>query len=117
KERSDGYTEPEPSNSNSAKFADQERVFTDLGQGILKNAWAGYHSTLFAYGQTGSGKSYSVVGYGANKGLVPMLCDKLFAGIEARKKESGDTNFEVHFSMLEIYNEIVRDLLNPSGGK
>ena len=39
-----------------------------MGAGILKNAWEGYNSTLFAYGQTGSGKSYSMVGYGANKG-------------------------------------------------
>ena len=43
-------------------------VFSDLGQGILKNAWSGYNATLFAYGQTGSGKSYSVIGYGPNKG-------------------------------------------------
>ena len=43
-------------------------VFNDLGQGILKNAWSGYNATLFAYGQTGSGKSYSVIGYGPNKG-------------------------------------------------
>ena len=35
---------------------------------VLKNAWEGYNATLFAYGQTGSGKSYSVVGYGINKG-------------------------------------------------
>uniref|UniRef100_A0A3P9K3Y4 Si:rp71-84d9.1 n=1 Tax=Oryzias latipes TaxID=8090 RepID=A0A3P9K3Y4_ORYLA len=38
----------------------------------------GYNSTLLAYGQTGSGKSYSMMGYGPNKGLVPKLCDRLF---------------------------------------
>ena len=43
-------------------------VFNDLGQDILKNAWGGYNATLFAYGQTGAGKSYSVLGYGPNKG-------------------------------------------------
>ena len=46
----------------SDKYADQRRVFQDLGQGVLDNAWAGYNATLFAYGQTGAGKSYSVVG-------------------------------------------------------
>ena len=30
-------------------------------------------------GQTGSGKSYSVVGYGTNKGIVPMVCEEIFA--------------------------------------
>ncbi len=43
-------------------------VFDDLGLGVLDNAWKGYNCSLFAYGQTGSGKSYSMVGYGANKG-------------------------------------------------
>ena len=41
-----------------------------MGVGVLKNAWEGYNASLFAYGQTGSGKSYSVVGYGANKGIL-----------------------------------------------
>lgn len=47
----------------------QKTVFNDLGVGVLKNAWEGYNSTLFAYGQTGSGKSWSIVGYGVNKGM------------------------------------------------
>lgn len=42
----------------------------------------GYNATLLAYGQTGSGKSYSMVGYGPNKGLVPKLCDRLFEAIQ-----------------------------------
>ena len=46
----------------------QKRVFDDLGRGVLENAWNGYNCSLFAYGQTGSGKSYSMVGYGTNKG-------------------------------------------------
>lgn len=33
---------------------------------------------MFAYGQTGSGKSYSMIGYGANKGIVPMTMDEIF---------------------------------------
>ena len=46
----------------------QRQVFQDLGLTVLDNAWKGYNCCMFAYGQTGSGKSYSVVGYGANKG-------------------------------------------------
>ena len=46
----------------------QKGVFNDLGKGVLENAWKGYNCSLFAYGQTGSGKSYSMVGYGMNKG-------------------------------------------------
>ena len=47
----------------------QKEVYNDLGAGVLKNAWEGYNASLFAYGQTGSGKSWSVVGYGPNKGV------------------------------------------------
>ena len=46
----------------------QKTVFNDLGKGILANAWKGFNTSIFAYGQTGSGKSWSIVGYGANRG-------------------------------------------------
>ena len=95
-------------------FSNQKRVFSDLGEGVLNNAWQGYNSTLFAYGQTGSGKSWSVIGYGANKGIVPILAEKLFAGITDKKEA---TSFEVKFSMMEIYNEVATDLLNINPNK
>ena len=68
-EQADGYLAPE-----DKLYVDQARLFSSLGQGVLDNALEGYHSCLFAYGQTGSGKSYSMVGYGANPGIVPVTC-------------------------------------------
>ncbi|XP_054892669.1 kinesin-like protein KIF28 isoform X2 [Poeciliopsis prolifica] len=91
------------------RYADQHSVFQDLGVGILENALQGYNATLLAYGQTGSGKSYSMVGYGPNKGLVPKLCDRLF---EAIREHQENRQCQVFFSMLEIYNEQVVDLLS-----
>ena len=49
--------------------------FDTFGQRVLDNAWNGFHCCLFAYGQTGAGKSYSMVGYGNNKGIVPISCE------------------------------------------
>lgn len=49
---------------------------------MLDNSWEGYHTCLFAYGQTGSGKSYSIVGYGANIGIIPMVCKEIFEWID-----------------------------------
>ncbi|KAI0211658.1 Kinesin-related protein 1 [Lamellibrachia satsuma] len=113
KERSDGYLEP-----NTPKYADQQIVFNDLGLGVLDNAWKGYNTSLFAYGQTGSGKSYSMVGYGANKGIVPLACEELFSAIEKKRSDAKEgEEYQVTFSMLEIYNEQVRDLLNPKSLK
>ena len=100
----DGYMEPDDD-----KYADQKKVFDTVGKQILDNAWLGYHCCLFAYGQTGSGKSYSMVGYGANKGIVPISCDEIFQRIGQNKDP--DKSFEVQVSMLEIYNEKVQDLL------
>uniref|UniRef100_A0A3Q1FXH8 Kinesin-like protein KIF28P n=1 Tax=Acanthochromis polyacanthus TaxID=80966 RepID=A0A3Q1FXH8_9TELE len=91
------------------RYADQDSVFQDLGEGILENALQGYNATLLAYGQTGSGKSYSMVGYGPNKGLVPKLCDRLFQAIRENQE---NRQCQVFFSMLEIYNEQVVDLLS-----
>ncbi|KAM4770961.1 kinesin-like protein KIF28 [Rhinophrynus dorsalis] len=104
-------------NGSDSRYADQERVFQDLGQGVLNNAWQGYNATLLAYGQTGSGKSYSMIGYGANRGIIPVVCEELFRAIENYQDKS--RRYQVTFSMLEIYNEQVTDLLSKtkkSGG-
>ena len=87
-------------------------MFDEVGKDILTNAWKGFHCCLFAYGQTGSGKSYSMIGFGANRGIVPIICEEIFKTIEIRKKDE-KKEFEVQFSMMEIYNERVQDLLIP----
>ena len=46
---------------------------------------------------------------------MPQLCDNLFKKIADQQKASPETQFEVTFSMIEIYNEIVRDLLSSKG--
>lgn len=53
---------------------------------VLKLHAQGYNATLLAYGQTGSGKSYSMMGYGPNKGLIPKLCDRLFQAIKQNQE-------------------------------
>ena len=106
-EQENGYLSPD----SSGKYADQNFVFETLGKQILDNAWEGYHCCLFAYGQTGSGKSYSMVGYGANKGIVPISCEEIFKRIADNKDPA--IHYEVEVSMLEIYNEKVQDLLVP----
>jgi hypothetical protein len=52
---------------------------------VLNNAFEGYHVCLFAYGQTGSGKSYSMTGYGENKGILPRACAEIFRRIDESK--------------------------------
>jgi hypothetical protein len=50
-----------------------------------------------------------MIGYGANKGIIPIVCDEIFGKIE--KNSDKNKSFEVTVSMMEIYNEHIRDLL------
>uniref|UniRef100_A0A672UUX3 Kinesin family member 13A n=1 Tax=Strigops habroptila TaxID=2489341 RepID=A0A672UUX3_STRHB len=93
----------------------QEMVFKCLGEGILEKAFQGYNACIFAYGQTGSGKSFSMMGNAEQLGLIPRLCCALFQRISVEENESH--TFKVEVSYMEIYNEKVRDLLDPKGSR
>ncbi|KFQ09668.1 Kinesin-like KIF13A, partial [Haliaeetus albicilla] len=96
-------------------FLGQEVVFKCLGEGILEKAFQGYNACIFAYGQTGSGKSFSMMGNAEQLGLIPRLCCALFQRISVEENESH--TFKVEVSYMEIYNEKVRDLLDPKGSR
>ncbi|XP_026778411.3 kinesin-like protein KIF13B [Pangasianodon hypophthalmus] len=99
--------------AQSDKFAGQDTVFQCLGENLLDNAFQGYNACIFAYGQTGSGKSYTMMGSAEQPGLIPRLCSSLFERT-VREKREGES-FTVEVSYMEIYNEKVRDLLDPKG--
>uniref|UniRef100_A0A673BYA0 Kinesin family member 13Ba n=1 Tax=Sphaeramia orbicularis TaxID=375764 RepID=A0A673BYA0_9TELE len=101
--------------SDKEKFAGQEVVFQCLGESLLNNAFLGYNACIFAYGQTGSGKSYTMMGSGDQPGLIPRLCSALFDRTQKEQRE--EESFTVEVSYMEIYNEKVRDLLDPKGGR
>ncbi|XP_068093045.1 kinesin-like protein KIF13A isoform X2 [Hyperolius riggenbachi] len=101
--------------TNTSKYAGQEDVFKCLGEGILDNAFQGYNACIFAYGQTGSGKSFSMMGGTDQPGLIPRLCCALF--LRATELENDSQTFKVEVSYMEIYNEKVRDLLDPKGSR
>ncbi|KAL4874063.1 hypothetical protein BDV12DRAFT_1686 [Aspergillus spectabilis] len=98
---------------NAPNYADQDSLFSDLGVPLLDNAFQGYNNCIFAYGQTGSGKSYSMMGYGKEYGVIPRICQSMFERITAIQQDKS-LGCTVEVSYLEIYNERVRDLLNPS---
>ena len=61
----------------------------------------------------GSGKSFSMMGNGDQPGLIPRLCCTLFERVS--REDSEAHSFKVEVSYMEIYNEKVRDLLDPKG--
>lgn len=54
-------------------------------------------------------------GYGTDYGVTPRAINELFNHTENLK---GEWSYTMTLSMLEIYNETIRDLLdNPTSGK
>lgn len=100
-------------NKDDANYAGQENLHDDLGKPLLTNAFGGYNNCIFAYGQTGSGKSYSMMGYGKEHGIIPKICQDMFERIKDIQARDPGTRCTVEVSYLEIYNERVKDLLNP----
>ena len=102
--------------------AGQAEVFEDIAH-LVQSALDGYKVCIFAYGQTGSGKTYTMLGdslgeKGENgdesqKGLIPRCVERIFA---ARDDLSTSTNirFDVTATMVEIYNEEIKDLLSDT---
>ncbi len=96
----------------------QEDVFNDVGKPILDKAFDGFNGTIFAYGQTGSGKTWSMTGDAddpVNRGIIPRICSALFERVR-RESADGKKKFMVICSYFEIYNEMLRDLLDPARG-
>ncbi|KAF9098158.1 kinesin-like protein Klp8 [Mortierella sp. GBA35] len=96
---------------NDPKYAGQQRLYEDLGVELLNHSFNGYNTCIVAYGQTGSGKSYSMMGYGEDRGIIPLSCHELFKRIENNRDPT--LSYRVEVSYMEIYCERVRDLLNP----
>ena len=77
---------------------------------IIDSVLDGYNATVFAYGATGCGKTHTILGTPEDPGVIFLTMKELYNRIEELK----DTKIiDVSLSYLEIYNETIRDLLNP----
>ncbi|KAL5578897.1 hypothetical protein UlMin_011339 [Ulmus minor] len=77
---------------------------------FFRNITAG--ACIFAYGQTGYGKTYTMMGRPEpqdEKGLIPCSLEQIFQ--TSQSLQSQGWKYKMHASMLEIYNETIRDLL------
>uniref|UniRef100_A0A5B6YP98 Kinesin-like protein n=1 Tax=Davidia involucrata TaxID=16924 RepID=A0A5B6YP98_DAVIN len=98
--------------------ASQQDVFIEISQ-LVQSALDGYKVCIFAYGQTGSGKTYTMMGRPEapeQKGLIPRSLEQIFQTSQSLSAQGW--KYKMQASMLEIYNETIRDLLsvNRSGG-
>ncbi|KAI0722047.1 kinesin-domain-containing protein [Cerioporus squamosus] len=93
-------------------YCSQQTLYDDLGKELLDHGFAGFNACILALGCL---LKLGVDGQtdGADKGIIPLTCSELFARVEQKKAADPHINFTVEVSYIEIYNEKVRDLLNP----
>uniref|UniRef100_A0A663DZF0 Kinesin family member 11 n=1 Tax=Aquila chrysaetos chrysaetos TaxID=223781 RepID=A0A663DZF0_AQUCH len=100
--------------------AKQIDVYRSVVCPILDEVIMGYNCTVFAYGQTGTGKTFTMEGERSPNeeytweedplaGIIPRTLHQIF-----EKLSENGTEFSVKVSLLEIYNEELFDLLNPT---
>ena len=92
----------------------QENVYKTAVMPIINSVLEGFNGSIMAYGQTSSGKTHTMLGPSidddVNKGIIPRMVGGIFEQIESAAE---DIEFSVKVSFIEIYNEKIRDLLNP----
>ncbi|MED6220556.1 Kinesin-like protein KIN-14R [Stylosanthes scabra] len=86
---------------------DQVDVFADASSMVI-SVLDGYNVCIFAYGQTGTGKTFTMEGTELNRGVNYRTLELLF---EVSKQRSDTFSYDISVSVLEVYNEQIRDLL------
>ena len=118
----------------------QEKVFDLVGKPLADAFLNGYHCNLLAYGQTGAGKTYTMQGKdetdgdcgngektsegdddSSSRGLLPRVLEYVFSDLERKKVEHAEKSlgyaYSAKVSHLEIYNEVIFDLLDQTEDK
>ena len=91
----------------------QQDIYSFGVKGIIDSVLDGYNGTVLAYGQTSSGKTYTMQGEMSSEntmGIIPRMISHVFDFIH----EQDSTEFMIKVSMIEIYQERIRDLLDIS---
>ncbi|KAJ1654047.1 hypothetical protein IWQ61_005952 [Dispira simplex] len=110
------HTQGRPSLGNSYTFDNifepqhsTGQVFEKVAEDIINSSMAGFNGTIFAYGQTSSGKTHTMYGTLEEPGVIDLSIRRIFHMIE----QTPEREYLLRVSFLEIYNEVIKDLLNP----
>ena len=84
-------------------------IYHVIARPIAKAAMHGYNGTVFMYGQTTSGKTYTMLGTPQVPGILPCSVRDIFNFC----KNDEEHDYKIWASYMEIYNEVINDLLVP----
>ncbi|MCD7464306.1 NADH-ubiquinone oxidoreductase chain 1 [Datura stramonium] len=88
-----------------------QEVYEVAARPVVKAAMEGINGTVFAYGVTSSGKTHTMHGDQNSPGIIPLAIKDVFSIIQ----DTPGREFLLRVSYLEIYNEVINDLLDPTG--
>ncbi|KAM7091719.1 LOW QUALITY PROTEIN: kinesin-like protein KIF19 [Ciconia maguari] len=89
----------------------QGEVYVSTTKSLTGGVISGYNATIFAYDPTG--KNYIMLRMDCEPGIYIRTLNHLSKALEATTEEM---DYRVSMSYPEIYNKVIRDLLNPSSG-
>lgn len=78
-------------------------------QELVQSVIDGYNVSILSYGQTGSGKTFGMSGV---DGIIPSSISHLLS--EIRRLKSKGWDYVVEASFVEVYNEMINDLLGDA---
>ena len=98
--------------------AHQSLIYEESARAAVCNVLQGYNASIIAFGQTGSGKTHTMTGSlsGDGRGIIPRAVDDVFTHIQTDASGAGGggtSKYLVRASYLQIYNEVISDLLKP----
>lgn len=88
-------------------------VFDLTARKAVESVISGISSSVLAFGQTGAGKTFTVIGLNNDyryRGLIPRTISHLFNQLSHKN----DFSYRIKINYIEIYNEVIHDLLDPS---
>ncbi|XP_043811900.1 kinesin-like protein KIN-7D, mitochondrial isoform X2 [Manihot esculenta] len=88
-----------------------QEVYDVAAKPVVQAAMEGVNGTVFAYGVTSSGKTHTMHGDQDSPGIIPLAIKDVFSIIQ----DTPGREFLLRVSYLEIYNEVINDLLDPTG--
>lgn len=96
-----------------SEIAPNDLVYENTARDLVMKALEGYDTTIFVYGQTGAGKTHTMLGPGRESfKFNGVIFNGLSDVFDKVKNRDGDEQYAITASYLEIYNELVYDLLN-----
>ncbi|KAL8264530.1 hypothetical protein R6Q59_022660 [Mikania micrantha] len=92
-------------------YAETQEVYEVAAGPVIRAAMEGINGTVFAYGVTSSGKTHTMHGDHNSPGIIPLAIKDVFSIIQ----DTPGREFLLRVSYIEIYNEVINDLLDPTG--